>query len=75
MSSKKTLRLISLGMFIVAAIFVGVALTHPEMGETFYIGKFAVNASHWLVAYILYAMVMVAFFCIVIYKVYGDSCC
>ena len=62
MSSKKTLRLISLGMFIIAAIFVVVALTHPEMGGVFYIGKFQVNSSHWQVCYILYAMVMVAFF-------------
>ena len=60
MSSKKTLRLISLGMFIIAAIFVVVALTHPEMGGTFYIGKFEVNASHWQVCYILYAMIMIA---------------
>lgn len=61
MSSKKTLRLISLGMFIIAAVFVAVALSHPEMGGVFYIGKFQVNASHWQVCYNLYAIIMVAF--------------
>ena len=62
MSSKKTLRLIGLGMFIIAIVFAVVALTHPEMGGIFYIGKYAVRAEHWVVAYILYAMMMVAFF-------------
>lgn len=62
MSSKKTLRFISLGMLIVAVIFLAVAFTHPEMGSVFYIGKFEVNSAHWRVAYILYIMVMVAYF-------------
>ena len=62
MSSKKTLRVISLGMLVVAVIFLAIVLTHPEMGNTFYIGKFEVNSSHWEVFYILYAIIMVAFF-------------
>ncbi len=62
MSSKKILRGISLVMFVIAAIYVGIAITHPEMGNSFYIGKFQVHAGHWLIAYLMYIIVMVALF-------------
>lgn len=61
MSSKKHLRCISLGLVIIAAIYVMIARIFPEITNSFYIGKYEMNVSHFQVTYILYAMVTVAF--------------
>ncbi len=60
--TKKTLRLISLIMFIVAIVFVLCAVSNPALGQTIYIGAFAFGAEAWRICYIIYAIVMVAFF-------------
>ena len=59
MSKRKILRLISLGMFVIAVIFVFCALGNPGLGRTIYIGNFAFDAHWWRICYALYAILMV----------------
>ena len=60
--SKKILRIISVVMFIIAVLFLSIALTHPEFGTVFYIGSLRIDAAIWRVFYLIYAVVMVALF-------------
>ena len=62
MKAKRTFRLISLVMLIVAVIFVFCALSAPNLGQTIYIGNFEFGAEQWRVCYAVYAIVMVALF-------------
>ena len=62
MRTGKTLRLISLVMFIVAVIFVFCALSAPTLGKTIYIGDFVFCAEQWRFCYKIYAFVMVTLF-------------
>ena len=57
---KKTiLRIASLVMLVGAIIFLSVALTHPELGSTFYIGSFEIGVTVWRVFYAMYALTMI----------------
>ena len=40
---RRICRVIALSMLLVAIIFIGYALTHPEAGSVFYIGDFEVG--------------------------------
>lgn len=60
--SKRVLRLISLGMLVVAVVFVAYALNHPEAGQAFYVFGVAIGASVWRIFYGVYLVVMVALF-------------
>ena len=62
MSKSAILRLISLAMFIIAAVFVFCALSCPTLGSTFYIFGIAIGAEVWRVFYAVYTVVMVGFF-------------
>lgn len=62
MSNRGKLRLISLGMFVIAVIFVLCALANPALGHTIYIGPFAFGAKQWRVCYAAYVLVMAALF-------------
>ena len=64
MKAKTVLRLISLVMFIIAVIFVFIALSCPTCGRTVYIGSFRFGAEQWRVCYAIYAIVMVLLFLI-----------
>ena len=60
--SKKILRIISGVMLIIAVVFLSIALTHPEYGTVFYIGRLRIGAAIWRAFYLIYAIVMVALF-------------
>ena len=60
--SKKILRIISGVMFIIAVLFLSIALTHPELGTVFYIGSLRIGAAIWRAFYLIYAVVMVVLF-------------
>ena len=62
MKKKTVLRLISLVMLIAAVIFVAIALGHPEMGHTIWIGPFEFGPAQWQVCYALYVLVMIGLF-------------
>lgn len=62
MKARVILRVISLIMFVIAVIFVGIALSCPTCGSVFYIGSFRVGADVWRAFYKLYAIVMVLLF-------------
>lgn len=62
MKKRTQLRLISLCMLIVAVIFVGIAITNPQLGRVIYIRDFAFGAEQWRVCYAIYAAVMVGLF-------------
>lgn len=62
MKARRTLRLISLVMLIVAVIFVFCALSNPALGTTIYIGNFAFGAEQWRFCYKIYALVMIVLF-------------
>lgn len=62
MKKKTLLRLIALVMFVVAAVFVGVALTHPELGSTFYLFGLPIGAAIWRAFYAVYTAVMILLF-------------
>lgn len=62
MSKKKMLRLISLIMLVVAAVFVGIALSCPTCGNTIYIGNFRFGAEEWRFCYGVYVVIMVLLF-------------
>ena len=58
MKKSMLLRIVSLGMFAVAIIFIACALANPALGRTFYIGEIAVGAEVWRVFYAIYAIIM-----------------
>ena len=58
MKKSMVLRCISLGMFVVAIIFIACALANPTLGRTFYIGDIAIGAEVWQVFYAIYAIIM-----------------
>ena len=64
MKARRTLRLISLIMLIVAVVFVFCALSNPALGKVFYIGSIKIGADIKRAFYAVYAIVMVALFCI-----------
>ena len=62
MKARRTLRLISLIMLIVAVVFVFCALSNPALGKVFYIGSIKIGADIKRAFYVVYAIVMVALF-------------
>ena len=62
MKARRTLRLISLIMLIVAVVFVFCALSNPALGKIFYIGSIKIGADIKRAFYAVYAIVMVALF-------------
>ena len=64
MKARRTLRLISLIMLIVAVVFVFCALSNPALGKVFYIGSIKIGADIKRAFYAVYAIVMVALFSI-----------
>ncbi len=62
MSKRTLLRIISLVMFIVAVVFVFIAVSVPTLGKTIYIGAYKFGAEQWRVCYGIYAAVMVILF-------------
>ena len=62
MKVRRTLRLISLVMLIVAVVFVFCALSNPALGKVFYIGSIKIGADIKRAFYAVYAIVMVALF-------------
>ena len=62
MKTRRTLRLISLVMLIVAVVFVFCALSNPALGKVFYIGSIKIGADIKRAFYAVYAIVMVALF-------------
>ena len=62
MKTKTTLRLISLVMLVIAAIFVACALSDPALGRVIHIGSYSFGAAQWRVCYAVYAAVTVALF-------------
>ena len=62
MKARRTLRLISLVMLIVAVVFVFCALSNPALGKVSYIGSIKIGADIKRAFYAIYAIVMVALF-------------
>lgn len=62
MKMRKTFRLMSLVMLMIAAVFVFCALSNPTLGRTIYIGSFAFGAEQWKVCYAIYCVIMVGLF-------------
>lgn len=62
MQSKTILRIFSLIMFIIAVVFVFIALSCPTCGSVFYIGSIRIGSEVWRVFYAIYAIVMVLLF-------------
>ena len=62
MSKKTLLRVISLIMFIIAVVFVFIAISAPTLGKTIYIGDYAFGAEQWRTCYKIYALAMVGLF-------------
>ena len=62
MKARRSLRLISLVMLIVAVVFVFCALSNPALGKVFYIGSIKIGADIKRAFYAVYAIVMVALF-------------
>ena len=62
MNTRKTLRIISLLMLLIAVVFVFCALACPTLGKTIYIGNFRFGAEQWRTCYKLYATVMLGLF-------------
>ena len=62
MTKKKTLRVVSLLMLLVAIIFVLCAISDPALGRAVYIGPFRFGAEQWRICYAAYLAVMVGLF-------------
>nr|WP_326127367.1 hypothetical protein [uncultured Oscillibacter sp.] len=62
MKKKTILRIISLAMLVIAAVFVIFALNCPQCGRTVSIGNFRFGAEQWIICYKLYVLVMVSLF-------------
>lgn len=59
MSRKVVLRLISLAMFVIAVIFVIIAMSNPTLGRVFYIGFLRVDGDVLKVFYMVYLVIMI----------------
>ena len=59
---KKKLRIISLIMLLVAAVFVAAALSNPALGRVIYIGDLRFGAEQWRFCYAVYVIIMIALF-------------
>lgn len=64
MGAKGLLRLISAAMLLTAVVFVGIALSCPTCGSTFYIFGIRIGADVWRAFYLFYVIVMAALFSI-----------
>lgn len=64
MKAKCVLRIISLVMFMVAVIFLAIALSCPTCGSVFYIGSIRIGVEIWHAFYLIYTAVMVLLFVI-----------
>lgn len=62
MKKRRILRYLSLGMFLVAVVFVLCALSAPNLGRTIYIGNFKFGAHQWRICYAVYGIIMVSLF-------------
>ena len=62
MRKRTLLRLISLIMFIIAVVFVFIAISAPTLGKTIYIGDYKFGAEQWRTCYKIYAVAMVGLF-------------
>ena len=62
MKARRTLRLISLVMLVVAVVFIFCALSNPALGKVFYIGSIKIGADIKRAFYAVYAIVMAALF-------------
>lgn len=62
MNARIVLRLASLGMLVVAAIFVCCMMACPTCGRVFYIGGFRFGVEEWWAFYRAYVFVMAALF-------------
>ena len=62
MKTKTILRLVSLGMFLAAVVFIICAMCCPTCGSVFYIGSFRVDGEVLHAFYNGYAIVMVLLF-------------
>ena len=49
-------------MFIIAVIFVFIAVSAPTLGHVIYIGGFKFGADQWCVCYKAYVVIMLALF-------------
>ena len=59
---KKTLRIISGIMLVVAILFLSYAFMHPEAGSVFYILGVPIGSNFWRAFYVVYIIVMVGLF-------------
>ena len=62
MSKRVLLRIICLVMFIVAVVFVFIAISVPTLGKTIYIGDYKFGAEQWRICYAIYAAEMAILF-------------
>ena len=62
MTSKRKLKLIALGMLIFALLYAVAATVFQFWDSVIYIGKYEMNLGHWVIVYLLYAMVMLSIF-------------
>jgi hypothetical protein len=62
MKKRKILRLISFLMFVIAIVFVLIALSCPTCGSVFYIGPLRIGSEVWRAFYKLYVLVMAGLF-------------
>lgn len=62
MTKKKTLRVVSLAMFLIAVVFVFIAINNPQLGRAVYIGPFKFGYKQWRVCYAAYIIVMLGSF-------------
>ncbi len=56
------MRVLSLIMFVIAVVFVIIAVSVPTLGSVFYIGNFRFGAEQWRVCYVIYVVIMAALF-------------
>ena len=56
------MRVLSLIMLVIAVVFVLVAVSTPTLGSVIYIGEFRFGVEQWRVCYVIYVVVMAAFF-------------
>lgn len=59
---KIVLRTISIIMFLVAVVFIAVALSNPSLGGVFYIGNIRIDVDVMHAFYNIYAIVMISLF-------------
>ena len=62
MNARVIMRVLSVVMLIIAAVFVIVAISVPTLGSVIYIGKFEFGVEQWRVCYVMYVVVMIALF-------------